>query len=104
MNKTNPACYRFLENQYKLLSLPDGTVDVNYVFDMSRLDLIAEYFAKKTGGEFNIPFANKSPKKELELSESLVEPLMKKLELDLKIYDVVSSKGFASSAEINAAI
>lgn len=77
-------------------------VGVDLIFDMNRIDLIAEYLSDKFKTKITFPSKNTSPKMELELSSHLVDPLMSKLERDLKIYDIISTTGLARAEQINS--
>lgn len=87
-----------LPRQMDFLRLRNGDLGVDRIFDMNRIDLVAEFLSERIGEQIEIPRKNVAPKMEMELSEALSDRLREFLQEDEALYRQVHARGVFSVA------
>ncbi len=82
-----------VSSQGAFLKLDDGSVGVDTVYAMERLDLVAEFLSQKLGTKIELPMRNKAPEMAMSLSADNRVRLEKSLADDIAIYRQVSQDG-----------
>jgi hypothetical protein len=87
--------YANVSTQGAFLKLKDGSVGVDVVYSMDRLDLVARYLSEKLATSIELPVRNKAPEMAMELSSKNRSRLESKLAEDIEIYQQVRDAGRA---------
>lgn len=87
--------YANVSTQRAFLKLKDGSVGVDVVYAMDRLDLVARYLSEKLGTSIELPVRNKAPSMAMELSAKNRSRLESRLAEDIEIYRQVHRDGSA---------
>ena len=76
-------------NQARFHLLEDGSVGVERIFDMTRLDRVAAYLSNKLNRAIELPVKNKAPEVAMQLGEDRKQDLRRALAKDFALYDRV---------------
>lgn len=76
-------------NQSRFHLLEDGSVGVERIFDMTRLDRVAGYLSHKLNRPIELPVKNKAPEMVMRLSEDRKQDLRRALAKDYTLYNRV---------------
>jgi len=102
LTKGKRPSFAHLSSQFNFMKLQDGSIGVDRIFPMNRLDLITSYLSDKLGVEINIPMQNVSPKKAIQLDCRLESLLREHLKNDIKLYELVKhNEGYNKKLHLN---
>lgn len=79
--------------QSGFLQLDTGQLGVDYIFPMSRLDLVARFLSQKIGRDIEIPTKNTSEAREAALDSATLARLEAHLAGDIRLYRQVEENG-----------
>ncbi len=85
--------YADLPSQFDFISTSEKKIGIDYLFPVDRLDLVAEFIAKKSGKQIIIPVKNMSPSADTPLDPILRRKLAEHLKDDIALYNVVNRVG-----------
>jgi hypothetical protein len=92
-NTSNRPSYANIATQRNYFLLADGSIGVDHVFSMDKLNLVSEFLAEKIGRKIDIPFKNPSMRKKYSLDPLIEARLHSVLELDYSIFHQVDGAG-----------
>lgn len=95
MAEGNRRPYAKIRTQYDFVRLDNGTVGVDHIFPMDRMDLVIDFIEAKTSRKIALPRLNRSPKKRsaLTLDEKLEKQLCDYLANDIALYNLAKEQG-----------
>jgi len=76
-------------NQARFHTLADGSVGVERIFDMGRLDRVAAYLSSKLNRPIELPLRNKAPEMAMELGDARQAMLRSAMAPDYALYESV---------------
>lgn len=99
LQKKNKPDFANITTQRNFFLMPDGSIGVDNVFSMDRLDLVAEFISTKTGKQAKLSVKNTSAPSNFLLDKALEEKLYEFLKLDYSIFEQVSRNGVLTRDE-----
>jgi len=91
--KSKRPAFAALGTQFDFVRSNTGSIAVDHIFQLDRLDMVRTFLSEKTGTEIVIPFKNVSPKMTLELDKDLKARLLEHFKRDIELYNFIKSEG-----------
>jgi hypothetical protein len=92
-----PAFAR-LSTQFDFMRLQDGSIGVDRIYPLERMDKVREFLSGKIGKPIEFPTKNVSPETPAELEEDLRARLLDRLKKDATLYELALGGGYFERA------
>jgi hypothetical protein len=81
--------YAKVGSQAEFVRLEDGTIGVDRIFRLERMEQVSEYLTEKVGEEITFSHRNQSPPRSLALDRSRRQRLMRYYSADYEVYESI---------------